>query len=124
MARSGWRLKIADIRSPGTEWTIWLVSPWPMKPAPIMPTRIGLPCASRALSALSTMIMVVPPCSGRFSRDGHLTVETLAPGLQQWRLLILLRAHRHRQRPAQAQPRVVVAQRPLVGGAVELADLV
>ena len=28
-----------------------------MKPAPIIPTRIGLPCSSRALSALSTMIM-------------------------------------------------------------------
>ena len=30
--------------SPARCCSIWLVSPWPMKPAPTMPTRIGLPC--------------------------------------------------------------------------------
>src|SRR2546427_2071425 len=43
---------------PGTLWTIWLVRPCPMKPAPIKPTRIGFPCSSLAFNALSTMIMV------------------------------------------------------------------
>src|SRR6266568_2680798 len=39
------------MRIPGTLLTIWFVSPWPMKPAPTMPTRIGLPCASPAFRA-------------------------------------------------------------------------
>src|SRR4051812_4687301 len=111
---------MAAIRWPGTEWVIWLTRPRPMKPAPIMPTRIGFPCASRALSALSMMIT----CSSAASSDGHLALEPVRPGLQQRRHLVLVRNHRHRQGPREAQPRVVVAQRPLVGRAVELPHLV
>src|SRR6266850_4373272 len=53
---------MAAIRIPGTLFSIWFVSPCPMKPAPTIPTRMGFPCSWRALSALSTMIMVSSPC--------------------------------------------------------------
>ncbi len=45
------------MRIPGTLLVIWLVSPCPMKPAPIMPTRIGRPSRSRSRSTVSTRIM-------------------------------------------------------------------
>src|SRR5438477_11513 len=61
---------------PGTLLTIWFVSPWPMKPAPTMPTRIGLPCASRALSAVSTIITMT---LGRWRKlEMHPTQRALA----------------------------------------------
>ena len=59
---AGWRSPTTRI--PGTLLTIWFVRPWPMKPAPTMPTRIGRPSASRAFSAVSTMITPRPPFAG------------------------------------------------------------
>jgi hypothetical protein len=41
---------------PGTPLMIWLATPRAMKPAPIIPTRIGRPSASLALRAVSTII--------------------------------------------------------------------
>src|SRR5215213_711758 len=109
------------MRSPGTEWTTWFSRPRPMKPAPIMPTRMGLPAASRALRALSTMIMASPR---DLDAEGHLLAQPLLPGLQEGSVPVLLRDHGDRQGPLEPKARVVVAQRPLVRWAVELADLV
>src|SRR5262245_51515310 len=92
-----------------------------MNPEPIMPTRMGLPCASLALSALSTMITTSP--SSR-CENGHLALEPIGPGVEQRRSLVLVRHDGHRQRPTECQPRVVVAERPLVRRAVELTNLV
>ncbi len=46
-------------RMPGTLLTIWFARPWAMKPAPTMPTRIGVPAASSSRSAASTRIIGV-----------------------------------------------------------------
>src|SRR5689334_7649341 len=91
-----------------------------MKPAPIMPTGMGLPCFSLALSALSTMIMLCSPSSPQ----RHFLLQAIAPGLEQRRHPVLLRDHRERQGPLEPQRRIVPAQGALVGRAVELADLV
>src|SRR5262245_43059572 len=128
MAFWRWRLKIAAMRSPGTECTTWLTSPRPMKPAPILPMRSGFCCASLALSALSMMIIVGAPAGnpGLASRrtqaaglrQGHPPSEPILPGVEQRRRPILVGDHADRQRPAQPEPRIVVAQRPLVGRTV------
>src|SRR5262245_52619740 len=109
------------MRSPGTEWTIWFSRPRPMKPAPIMPTRMGSPAASRAFRALSTMIMFSPR---DLDAAGHLLAQPVLPRVQQGSVPVLLRDHRDRQGPLQPEARVVVAQGPLVRWAVELAHLV
>src|SRR5919198_1678622 len=109
------------MRSPGTVFTIWLSRPRPMKPAPIMPTRMGLPAASRAFRALSTMIMTSPR---NLHGERHLLAQPLLPRLEQRGVPVLLRDHRDRERPLQPRARVVVPQRALVRRAVELAHLV
>src|SRR3954467_5130867 len=104
------------MRMPGTLLTIWLVRPCPMNPAPIIPTRTGLPCSSRALRALSTMIIA----------------SSLAPpALQLWLDLLELLPRRvlgrdfpQRQRPRQPQARVGVVQPAFRARRVELAHLV
>ncbi len=67
-ALSALRLEIATSTMPGVVLQIWLATPWAMKPAPTMPTRIGRPSASRSASALSTMITASllrsPACTG------------------------------------------------------------
>ena len=78
-----------------------------MKPAPIMPTRTGLPAAARAASARSTMIMPAPLRSRR---------EGASP--------VLVGDQRHRLRPRDGERRVVVAQAALAAGRVELAHLI
>src|SRR5215211_717387 len=55
-ARSRVRFAIATSRRPGTEPRICSAIPRPMKPAPTMPTRSGLPSARRCSSARSTTI--------------------------------------------------------------------
>src|SRR5512140_2179379 len=105
---------MADIRMPGTLWTIWFVSPWPMKPAPIMPTRMGFPCSSRAFRALSTMI-IAPPLQRHSAFHFRLDLVEVLPGG------ILWRDHADRQRPLQLQPRVERREAALGGGRVELA---
>src|SRR6267143_353453 len=101
---------------PGTLWTIWWVSPCPMKPAPIKPTRIGFPCSSLALNALSTMIMV----GSRAHPALHLALDFLEvlPGG------VLGRDDGDRQWPLQAQARIERREPSLGAGRVELADLV
>src|SRR5262245_43363635 len=101
---------------PGTELTIWFVSPWHMKPAPRIATRTGLPCFARAFSALSTMIMS--------SSNRHAALDLGLDLREQLPYLVLLGDHRHGQRPGQVESRIVVAQTPLGAGGVELADLV
>src|SRR5215470_14109673 len=100
-------------------WTIWFESPLAMKPAPIMATRIGRPSASRACSALSTMIMVC--LSGAHAHAGFEIVFDLIEPLP---LAIFVRRRRHRQRPGEAEPRIVVEQAALRAGRVELADVI
>src|SRR6267378_1900359 len=107
---------MAAIRMTGTLWTIWLVSPCPMKPAPIKPTRIGFPCSSLALNALSTMIMV----GSRAHPALHLALDFLEvlPGG------VLGRDDGDRQWPLQAQARIERREPSLGAGRVELAHLV
>src|SRR5258705_10473496 len=93
---------------PGTLWTIWLVSPCPMKPAPIKPTRIGFPCSSLALNALSTMIMV----GSRAHPELHLALDFLEvlPGR------VLGRGDGDGKGPLQSQARVERTEAPLGAG--------
>ena len=98
-----------------------------MKPAPTMPTRIGLPCASRAFSALSTMIIAVLPSRRRSQCAFRALIRRFELGLdlvEQLPACVLRRHLADRQRPLEPEPRVVVAQAALDFGRVELADLV
>src|SRR3954453_9187442 len=108
---------MADMRMPGTLWTIWLVSPWPMNPAPIMPTRMGFPCSSRAFKALSTMI-IAPSLQPHPAFDFALDLVQVLPGR------VLGGDHAHRQRPLQPEPRVEGREAAFAGRGVELAHLV
>src|SRR5262245_21298559 len=114
------------MRMPGTLLTIWFVSPCPMKPAPIMPTRIGFPCSSRALSARSTMIMTASARAGCSLRSPaahsalHLRLDLVEP----LPALVFGRNFRHRERPLEAEPRVVVEETALTLWSVELSHLV
>src|SRR5260370_34692716 len=107
---------MAAIRMPGTLCTIWLVSPWPMNPAPIMPTRIGLPCSSMAFKARSTMIMT----ASRFHPAPHLGLDQLEVCPRG----ILRGDDGDRQRPLQPQARVERREPALAAGGVEFAHLV
>src|SRR3954466_5643011 len=102
---------------PGTLWTIWFVSPCPMKPAPIMPTRMGLPSSSRALRALSTMII-------RSSAQRHPAFHFAFDLREVLPRRVLRRHHADRQRPAEPQARVDRREAALLAGRVELAHLV
>src|SRR3954469_3238471 len=118
---------MAASRIPGVTLRIWLARPRAMKPAPMKPTRIGLPSASLALSALSTMIIAASAhlCQLRPGLvEGH-TAANLRLGLLEQRPRAILRRHvGRRQRPRDAEPRIVEAQPALGRRRVELADFV
>src|SRR2546426_433769 len=109
-------ISTTDIRMPGTLWTIWFVSPWPMNPAPIMPTRIGLPCSSLAFRALSTRIMI----ASRSHPLPHLSLDLrqVLPGG------VLRRDDGDRQRPLQPQARIEWRKPAFAAGRVGFAHLV
>src|SRR5712692_9627805 len=107
---------MAAIRMPGTLCAIWLVSPWPMNPAPIMPTRIGLPCSSLAFKARSTMIMA----ASRFHPASHLGLDKLEVCPSG----VLGGDDGDRHRPLQTQARVERREPALAAGRVEFAHLV
>src|SRR6185369_7356734 len=90
-----------------------------MKPAPIMPTRIGLPCSSRARSALSTMIIAVVRSS-----EGHALLELGLDFHERLPSVVLVRDDREWERPAQTQGRIIVHQAAFDARRVELADLI
>src|SRR4051794_31211875 len=129
---------MAAMRMPRTLLTIWLVSPWPMNPAPIMPTRMALPCASWAASARSTMIMFPPVlmlrpagCARRGQSpllrrylDRHLSLQLALDLVEALPGLVLVGDPGHRQRPGEPEPRIVPGEPPLRSGRVELAYLV
>src|SRR5690348_14308043 len=119
-ARWARRLEAPTMRMPGTLLTIWLVRPWPMKPAPMLATRIGRPTASRAFSAVSTMIMVWL----HRHRQAHSRLDVRFLCRQERPGLVLLRDHADRQRPLQPQFGIAVEQTALGAGGVELAHLV
>src|SRR5579864_7861961 len=102
------------MRIPGTLCVIWLVRPCPMKPAPTMPTRIGFPSASRAFSALSTMIIGHLRSLGRRAhRCAHAPSQL---GLDLGERLpsgVLRGDFRDRERPCESETRIVVKQSAL-----------
>src|SRR5437899_1778723 len=108
------------MRMPGTLFTIWLVRPCPMKPAPIMPTRIGLPCSSRALRALSTMIMT----SFFPASNGHPSLQLGLDVCQELPVVVLRRDLGDGERPLQAEQGVVIPEPALRLRRVEFAHLV
>src|SRR6266508_1338270 len=113
---------MAAMRIPGTLFVIWFVSPWPMKPAPSMPTWIGRPATSRSFSALSTMIMMSSLWRAR-SR-AHPGLQFCFDVVEEWPGSILRRELGHGQRPLEPEARIVVAQAALGVRGVELTDLV
>src|SRR5882724_9490278 len=111
---------MALMRIPGTLLTSWLVRPCPMKPAPIMPTRIGMPRSSRAWRALSTMIMTF--CLP--GSHGHPSFEILFHVGEERPPVVLDRDLRHGQRPCQLEPRIVVQESTFRARRIEFAHLV
>src|ERR1700682_1176855 len=107
---------MAAIRMPGTLCVIWLVSPWPMHPAPIMPPRLVLPCSSLAFNAVSTMIIV--PSRHHFALHFCLDLRERLPRR------VLGRDDCNLQRPDELEPGVEGRQAALRAGGVELAYLV
>src|SRR4051812_4648602 len=105
---------------PRTLLTIWFVSPWPMNPAPIIPTRMAVPWASWAASARSTMIMF-PPCE---RLDLHPAFELGLDLIEPLPGLVLVGNVGDRQRPLQPEPRVVPREAAFARRGVELAHLV
>src|SRR6185437_10576785 len=90
-----------------------------MNPAPSIPTRIGRPSASRALSALSMMIMA-SLLSGRRHAASNFGLHFI----EELPLSVLGREGGHRQRPAQPQSGVIVLEAPFHGWRIELADVI
>src|SRR5256885_17252305 len=106
---------MAAMRMPRTLLTIWLVSPWPMNPAPIMPTRMALPCASWAASARSTMIMFPPAAV----LDRHPSLELALDLVEPLPGLVLVGDLGDGQRPGETEPRIVPGEGPLGARRVE-----
>src|SRR3990172_5456588 len=104
------------MRIPGTLFTIWLVSPCPMNPAPIIPTRMNFPCLSRSRRALSTIIML--------SSHPHLLLQHPLDLIEKLPIRVLLRNLHHRQRPPKPETGVIVMEAALRTRRVEFADLV
>src|SRR4051812_41277297 len=129
---------MAAMRMPRTLLTIWLVRPWPMKPAPTMPTRIALPCASWAASARSTMIMFPllelrpagharrgqSPLLRRYELDRHPALQLGLDLIEPRPGLVLVGDLADRQRPREAKPRIVPGETALGSRRVELAHLI
>src|SRR5439155_22773403 len=95
---------MALMRIPGTLLTSWFVRPCPMKPAPIMPTRIGMPRCSLAWRALSTMIMT---CCLPGS-NGHPPFEILFRVGEKRPDVVLDGDPRDRQPTIQFEPRIML----------------
>src|SRR5215211_2141697 len=93
-----------------------------MKPAPTMPTRIGRSAASRAFSALSTMIIVLLLRSS--ASGAHLVLQLGLDLVEQLPRRVLRGRLGDRQRPRQPEAGVVVAEAAFRVGRVELTDLV
>src|SRR2546426_9742916 len=108
------------MRIPGTLFTIWLVRPCPIKPAPIMPTRIGLPFSSRAWRALSMMIMT----SFFPASNGHPSLQLGLDVCQEFPVVVLQRDLGDGERPLKTKPVIVVPKPALRLRRVELAHLV
>src|SRR5262249_37146187 len=110
------------MRMPGTLFSIWLVNPWPMKPAPTIPTRMGLPRSCRALSALSTMIMAFPPAARLSKRHPQLQLRLdLVEGLPR---AVLRGDFADGQRPCKTEPAIVERQPAFGARRVELPDVI
>src|SRR5690349_17038768 len=120
------------MRIPGTLLVTWLVRPWPIKPAPIRPTRMGLPSASRLLSALSIMIMTIPSgCSTLdFSagqchcRMTHARLQLALLLCQQLPAFVFIGDDGDGQRPLEPQPGVVVHQPALAARGIKFSHLI
>src|SRR5262249_13251131 len=110
------------MRMARTLFSIWVVRPWPMKPAPTIPTRIGLPCSWRALSALSTMIMAFPPAARRSNR--HLPLQFRLDLVERLPGAILRGDLPDGQRPGKSEATVVERQPAFGVRRVELSDVV
>ena len=65
--------------------------------------------------------MITPGC---LILNGHTPPELRLDVIQQLELLVFVRNYRHRQRPLEAEARIVVHEAALIIGRVELADLV
>src|SRR5688572_22617736 len=117
---------MATSRMPAAALTIWLARPRPMNPAPIIPTRIGRPCASRARSALSMMIIAVALGSHAHRRRGqaHARADSRLRLVEQRPGAVLVRDVADRQRPRDAQPRIRTAHAAFRRRGVELTYLV
>src|SRR5437773_11672187 len=113
---------------PAGPFTIRFARPRAMKPAPSRPTRTGRSCAARSLKAVSTRIIF--SSRGRLAgvrRQTWRRHPLFQPGLDLGERspgAILVGNHGDRQRPLQAEARVVIAQPALEAWRVELADLV
>src|SRR2546426_5704116 len=108
------------MRMPGTLFTIWLVRPCPIKPAPIIPTRMGRPCSSRAWRALSTMIMT----SFFPASNGHPSLQLGLDVCQELPVVVLQRDLGDGEWPLKTKPEIVVPEPALRLRRVELAHLV
>src|SRR5262249_31664471 len=96
-----------------------------MKPAPTMPTRMGLPDCSRAFNALSTRIIASSLHVRGFGlAQAHPALELGLDRCEQGPARVLRRHFADRERPGQPEPRIVVHQAAFDPGRVELADLV
>src|SRR4030065_2017000 len=104
------------MRIPGTLFIIWLVSPCPMNPAPIIPTRMNFPCLSRSRRALSTIIMP--------SSHPHPPLQYPLDLLEKLPIRVLLRYLRHRQRPPKPETGVIVMEASLRTRRIALSHLV
>src|SRR5262245_20723673 len=105
---------------PGVVLMMRLATPWHMKPAPRMPTRIGLPCSARAPNAVSTINM---PLSCEAER-GDALLDRRFRSLEAVVVPVLLRDERDRQRPRKSEARIGVVQTALGARGVELSDLI
>src|SRR5258705_2141093 len=113
---------MAAIRIPGTLFSIWFVSPCPMKPAPTIPTRMGFPCSWRALSALSTMIMEITPCG--LAVDRHPPLQLRLDLVERLPGAVLRGDFSDGQRPLKDEAAIVERQPAFGVRRVELADVV
>src|ERR1700747_101409 len=102
---------MATIVIAGTLFAIWFVSPCAMNPPPRIATLIGLPCLARASKALSTITM--NNYSWICYLNGHTPPELWLDVIEQLELLVFVRNPRHRQRPLEAEPRIVVHEAAL-----------
>src|SRR5215468_4283641 len=92
-----------------------------MKPAPTIPTRMGLPCSWRALSALSTMIMAFPPAR---PSNRHPQLQLRLDLVERLPGAVLRGDLPDGQRPRKSEAAIVERQPALGVRRVELSDVV